>query len=411
MIFEVGQVSAQVVNSSSSTEVPIRISDLETERTDVNFYIRFNLDLSAIKMKSEKQVSLTPVLKDSERCLELPGVIIAGHNKYLRHLRYNSVPEGYTLLRSGHAPAAFPVDVRVPFEDWMTDARLVVLDTVSGCSCKSLFAEEFTLASMDMKENVTSSFEIAFNPEYVYVAPVIDMEKLREAKGHAYIDFPLNEIKIYPDYRNNPTELANITDTISLIKNDADYVITSISLKGFASPEGPFDNNEYLAKERTYALQDYLRNLYNSPADIMHVSWEAEDWQGMIDWLKKSSIQNKKSLLWVATTDKYSGDSDRREWILKSEYPEQYKWLLANVYPSLRHTDYTIEYSIKTFTSIEEIVAAWNDDPRKMSLNELYILASSYPSGSQEAIEVFETAAALYPHSPEANLNAGVSAL
>lgn len=196
-----------------------------------------------------------------------------------------------------------------------------------------------------------------------------------------------------------------------MISNDPDYRITSITLKGFASPEGPYAENEYLAKERTFAIRNYIGEFYDFSPSIMHVSWEAEDWQGLADWLRKSSIQNRDALLWIATTSKYDGDPDRREWILKTSYPEQYRWLLANVYPALRHTDYTIEYSIRTFTAAEEILAAWRDDPRKMSLNELYALAVSYPVGSREAIEVFETAAALYPHSDVANLNAGVAAL
>lgn len=406
-------LAAQELQAKSSADLPIAVYGIETEHTDANFYIRFKIDLSGIKIKSEKQLLLTPVLQGENNCVELPGVIIAGHNRYIRHLRHKSVPKGYSLFRSGHAPSSMSVDQRLPFEDWMLNARIVMKDTLSGCSCRPIRSSEYAISyvDVDMKDNATNFRAGIFNPEFVYVEPVVDVKKMREAKGKAFIDFPLNKTEIYPDYRNNPKELSNIKDTISMIKNDLDYVITSISLKGFASPEGPYDNNEYLAKERTYSLRDYIQSLYDFSPSIMHVSWEAEDWKGLINWLKNSSIENKRALLWVATTDKYDGDYDRREWILKSEYPEQYKWLLTNVYPSLRHTDYTIEYSIKTFTTLEEIVEAWNDDPRKMSLNELFVLASSYPSDSQEAIEVFETAAALNPHSSEANLNAGVSAL
>ena len=55
--------------------------------------------------------------------------------------------------------------------------------------------------------------------------------------------------------------------------------ITSLSIKGYASPEGPYANNERLAKGRTEALVDYVRNLYSFPAGLATTSWEAEDWQ------------------------------------------------------------------------------------------------------------------------------------
>lgn len=50
--------------------------------------------------------------------------------------------------------------------------------------------------------------------------------------------------------------------TIDLVKNDADVHITSITLHGYASPDGSYANNEKLAKNRTKAVYDYLRNLY-----------------------------------------------------------------------------------------------------------------------------------------------------
>lgn len=406
-------MTAQVSYTPLYTDEPVQVNDLRTERVGNDLYLHFNLDFADLKVKSEDKATVTPILKCGNDSIVLPGAIVAGHNRYLRLRRSGAIPEGYKLYRAGHSPSAMQVAVSIPFNEWMNSASLIVTDTIAGCSCRPIRSSEFAVASLGNPEkvNVTNAFESVINPEYVFITPVAEVEKIRQAEGHAYIDFPINKTEIYPNYRRNPIELANIRDTISMIKNDRDYVITSITLKGYASPEGPYDNNLRLAQGRTVALADYIRQLYDFSPSIMHTSWEAEDWAGLIKWLENSSIAHRQGLLWIATTSKYDGDYDRREWILKTEFPDQYKWLLANVYPGLRHTDYTIMYSVKSFISIEEIQAAWDDDPRKMSLNELYTLATSYPTGSAEYIEIFETAAALYPKSPEANLNAAIPAL
>lgn len=407
-----GQMVAQVTYTPLYTDEPVQITDLNTQRVGKDFQLRFTLDFSDLKVKSEDKATVTPMLKAGNDSVVLPGAVVAGHNRYLRLRRSGAIPEGYKLFRSGHAPSSMKVAVSVPFSEWMNSAVIILSDTLSGCSCRPIRSSEYAVATIGAPvEVVTNAADRVFTPQYVFITPVAEVEKVRQAEGHAYIDFPINKTEIYPAYRKNPTELADIRDTISMIKNDRDYVITSITLKGYASPEGPYDNNERLAKGRTEALAEYIRSLYDFSPSIMHTSWEAEDWGGLVKWLESSSIENRKAMLWIATTSKYDGDYDRREWILKSSYPEQYKWLLANVYPGLRHTDYTIMYSIRSFTTIDEILAAWNDDPRKMSLNELYKLATSYPVGSDMFIEIFETAAALFPKSPEANLNAAIPAL
>ncbi|MDE6270418.1 MAG: DUF3868 domain-containing protein [Muribaculaceae bacterium] len=383
---------------------PARVTDVNAERTDDSFYLRFNLDLSAVRLKSEEQAAFTPVLLDSTHRATLPGAIVSGRNRYLRDLRAGYSPDGYTIFRSGRAGAAMPVEARLPFEDWMLDASLVLTDTISGCSCRPFESGDMLVTTFDMRQRV-------FEPVFVYITPAAEVEKTRSADGHAYIDFPVNKTEIYPDYRRNPVELANIRDTISIIKNDPDYTITSLSLRGYASPEGSYANNERLARGRTEALRTYIRGLYDFPLAILHTSWQAEDWEGLIAWLRASDMPDRDAIIEIATTPVFDGNPDGREWKIKSTYPEQYRILLADVYPGLRHTDYTVSYTVRTFTTVDEIRAVFAVDPRKLSLNELYKLALSYPAGSAEFIDVFETAARLYPESPEASLNAAIPAL
>lgn len=77
-----------------------------------------------------------------------------------------------------------------------------------------------------------------FEPVFNWIAPTAEAVKIRELKGQAFIDFPVNKTVIYPDYRGKLRELAKIRATIDTVINDKDVEITALSIKGFASPEG-----------------------------------------------------------------------------------------------------------------------------------------------------------------------------
>ena len=70
-----------------------------------------------------------------------------------------------------------------------------------------------------------------------FVSPAVEAVKNRAEEGRAYLDFPVNQTRIYPDYRRNPSELAAIKRTVDVVKNDANTTITEIDIVGYASPE------------------------------------------------------------------------------------------------------------------------------------------------------------------------------
>ena len=73
----------------------------------------------------------------------------------------------------------------------------------------------------------------------------------------------MNRTEIHENYRRNPTELQKILNTIDAVKNDVDTRIISVSIKGYASPESPYSNNERLAMGRTKTLKEYVRKQYD----------------------------------------------------------------------------------------------------------------------------------------------------
>ena len=366
-----------------------------------------NLELQALDINSNQAVIYTPMIVNGPDTLMLQSVGIYGRRAWYQFKRgiLKTVPaESQIAIKYNKDLGLYTYAVNVPYTDWMNGSNLLVKREFYGCGgCNE--GQVITDVLMVYQENLAPA---ELQPTLIYKTAVAEEIKARELSGRAYVDFPVNKIVIYPDYRNNAYELGKIIATIDSVKNDPDITVTSIFIAGTASPEGPYDNNVYLAKNRTIALKDYVTNLYNFPKDFIQTDYDPVDWKGLREWLELNSIKHKNDILAIVNSDiePYARNSK-----IKKDFPTEYQWLLTNVYPALRHSDYRIEYQIRQFTNIEEIAEVMKTSPQKLSLNEMYTLASSLQPGTPEFNEVFETAVRMYPEDETANLNAANAAL
>lgn len=91
--------------------------------------------------------------------------------------------------------------------------------------------------------------------------------------------------------------------------------------------------------------------------------------------------------------------------IAKLVGPQVYKYLLDERYPSLRHSDYTVNYTVRSF-NLKESKENLKKSPQLLSLQEFYMVAQSYEQGSEEFNHAFRVAVLIFPDDPVANLNA-----
>lgn len=384
----------------------VNISNLTVDRQGNSLDVAFNIDASQLKLKSNQEVRIMPVIANSnnDTFAELPAITIAGRNRVYYHLRNDGdqFAQNVNLFHNGQDASSIQYEATVPYQQWMNLSTLELYYNIGGCAnCREEdgFAVE-QLASIDMRPAF-------FEAEYIYTEPVATGVKIRKESGSAYIDFPVNVMTINPDFRNNASELAKISHTIDKVKNDKDYTITSIAIKGFASPEGPYANNERLAKGRTEAVMNYVKSLYTFPKSVKFTtSYDAEDWGGLRKWVAASDLEKKDEILALIDSDLSPDEKDAK---IKKDFPVDYPFLLQNVYPSLRHTDYAVNYTVREFTDVQEIVGLVQTAPQKLGLNEFYLAAQTFTPGSDRYNEVFETAVRMYPDDPVANLNAANS--
>ena len=373
----------------------VTIQNLSVSRSDDKLFISMDIDVSALEVKSNREVIFTPALASDDHTLSLPAVMIAGRNRYYHHLRNNKLRPTTTELYRRSDVSVVEYRTVVPYEKWMNTARLVTLNEICGCSDETLAGENEPLLALQLEPKV-------FVPDFVYIRPKAE-PKINVLEGSAFIDFPVNRTEIHENYRRNPVELQKILNTIDAVRNDADTRIIALSIKGYASPESPYSNNERLAKGRTQTLKEYVQRQYNFPESIISTDYEPEDWAGLERAVENSDLQNRDAILALIRSNM---EPDAKEWKIKKTYPADYSWLLKNIYPGLRHSDYAVKYEVRAYTDVEEIKRLIKTQPQKLSLNEMYLAAQEMETGSEEYNETFDIAVRMFPDDEVANLNA-----
>lgn len=379
-------------------------TNAQVERTPTSLVLTMDIHPSAFEaINANRQVWLRPSIVAKGDTLWLNPVIVAGRTRYYQNLRARSVPADVIMLRAG-SPESYAYQAIHTYEPWMDLCDLVLTGTVSGCCGDGLgpMSPDQPLAACDFRVK-------ELHPEFIYITPVAEAVKTRAEKGEAYIDFPVGKTVILPDFRGNRAELDKIRATIDKVKNDPDYTITSLDFRGYASPEGSYASNERLAQGRTEALIDYVRKLYVFPANLLHSSWVAEDWEGLAKRVAGLDIDNRDAILTLISDNSLS--PDQKDLRIKKDFPTQYAYLLANIYPALRRCDYTVAYNVRNYTDPSEIAAVISTAPQNLSLAEIFTYAQTLDNTSPEFREVMEVAVRMYPSDPVANLNAAATAV
>lgn len=396
-----GNILDVVAQDTKAITPGVSIENFNMNREGKYLTVEVNLDIEKLDVDANRAVLFTPRLVNGTDSIDLPSVGIYGRRRYYYYIR-NGVGsisgENETVYRVSEKPGNVAYRNLTEYKDWMDGAVLKIHRSDWGC-CHEILAEY---------EGILGRHREAFFPELVFVQPKAEIMKSRSLSGSAYIDFPVDQTVIYPDYRRNTVELGKIQATIDSVRNDKDVTITSVWLKGFASPESPYKHNTELAIGRTAALKKHIGQLYHFADSIIRTDYEPEDWAGLRRYVEQSNIDHRTEILSLIDSDM---EPDAKELKIKRAYPEEYRFMLQHFYPALRHTDYRIDYNIRTFNEVEEIKCVMMEQPQKLSQNEFYLVAGKYEPGTDEFTDVFETAVRMFPNDEVANLNAANAAI
>ena len=398
---------ASTLTLSAQKNVYVSTLDFDTprvEKTGDRLVMTAQVSLNDPEFHRQQMVTLTPVLRSldgTHRMVYNPVVFLGKKRAKVvdREIRLNNFVyerQPYQMVvhdpRGTIEPVTFVLDT--PYEPWMRNAELVFEEHVTGCGDRTV--------ADNLHRSISPILSPVYHPTYevTYVVPPAEMEKQRSESYAARINFRVSRYEILHDYMNNAQVLGEVDRIVNEVKNDPNLTITRFSVTGYASPEGTAASNMTLSENRARSFVKYVQDKHGLSQDMMQVDWRGDDWDGLRRLMQESNFHGRTQVL-----DILNGTTDpvQRKNRLKA-LGTTYRELLNDYYPQLRRNEYTIAYVARPF-SVEEAKTIIRTKPQQLSLNEMFLVANTYPKDSPEFKEVFDIAARLYPDNDYANLN------
>ena len=403
----IGAASCSSAMAQKLASGAVAIDNLKTHVEGNKVDVAFSLNLNNLKLKAEQQLVFTPMLAADGDTTALTPIIINGRAKQIRMERSgelaamaNEAQQPLVIQRKNGTEQSVSYSQTISRKRPFESEHLNLLTTQDLCGCGDK-------ENLDNLHIATIDNLGAWMPDIAFVKPAAEARKQRAEKGEAYLSFRVNKTDIVADLFENARELAKITKTIDLVRGDKNVQITGVNIHGFASPDGPYANNERLARERAAALKNYVAHLYPIEAKLFSSNSTPEDWQGFRHKVQQSHLTNKDEILKIANSSLAPDDKDKR---IRQLYPQDYAVIMNDIYPRLRHSDYTVSYTVRPF-SVEEAKQILKTHPQQLSLQEMFLVAQTMEAGSAEFNEVFDIAVRMFPDDPTANLNAACADL
>ena len=370
-----------------------------------------NILLRNMKIAASNQLMITPELRAANgQSLPLPPVVINGktrHKLYYRSLMLqgkSTDSEVYSVNKAAtkYSNRSIPYRIAIPYQSWMRNASMYVVADLCGCGGTEKDHQEKQIGpSINLSQ---------YAPKPNFVVPQREDFKRRSESGAAFLIFEQSKWNILPNLRNNREELNKIDQSLKYINEEPTARITGITISAYASPEGPYELNMTLSKNRAKALLDYIQKNYSLPKNIK-VSSEGfgEDWDYLVELIRRDpKVESRDQVLRIINTVNIFDGREKQLMDLDGGRP--YRYLLNNLYPLLRRSVYQIEYSVPEF-GLERAEQLLETKPNMLSLDEMYRIASRYEAGSARFDRVFIIAGQTYPNNPIACVNAAAVAI
>lgn len=364
-----------------------------------------------MNVRRNDMVVLTPVLKSNENVADsvlLPSIVITGtlRDKIMnrRDRLGNKSPFGTTthtiIKRKNNTPQSVNYQISIPYRVWMDNTLLAVEKNVFGCvNCNEEKSNRLIIDKILLKLD-PENYKLSF------IVPKAEPVKSRADRHTATFNYIVDQYELLRDYKNNLAQFTQVDKVIGDILENSDFQITEFTITGYASPEGKSDHNRILAGNRANSFANYLVAKFGVSPNKFTVQSFGEDWKGLRKAVAASYLKDKQEVIDII--DKISDTDARDIELMKLSEGKTYKALLNDYYPSLRCTEYVVSYVVRAF-NVDEARLIIKTNPKILSLNEMYLVAQSYPSDSKEFKEVFDIAVRLYPDNEVAIVNSAAA--
>lgn len=220
--------------------------------------------------------------------------------------------------------------------------------------------------------------------------------QLRDTKGEVNLTFIVGKADIDDKNPQNQIDLDRLNKELHGIEMNPDASLKSFHIVGVASPDGAYESNLRLAKQRTEkALERILSQLDPETRKYLEVKSDATvaSWKEVAELMKKDTLQKAAEEVEMLI-QQYEKNSLQLQRALKAK--PYYTQISSTYLPKLRKVQYTYGYSVFRTLTDDEIRQLYKKDPKELTRFEYYrmIIMTKDPVEREkyckEALELYD---------------------
>ncbi|MBQ8189348.1 MAG: hypothetical protein IJZ44_06180 [Lachnospiraceae bacterium] len=205
-------------------------------------------------------------------------------------------------------------------------------------------------------------------------------------KMTAQIQFRVGDNAVIDTLADNRSELQKVRMKLKELAESNEFVIDSLYITAFASPEGAWSLNAELARKRGASIRDCLMDMdsYNvlPESECIIADAEAEDWRRLRSLIMASPyVTHAEQIANIIDTQK---EADMRETQIRTAFPVDYQYIREQLYPQLRAVDFT--FCLARRNMVEDVMFTDEIDTRYAEAVEL-MLQRKYKEAMPKLLE------------------------
>lgn len=410
-IFEIEEV--MIVVTAKSKSISIESTDIEIRGNYLHLKTRFRIPSSLLTTDYRYIVQSTVYDVTNSKRRNLRPVVIDGKNYTTVQHRYlnsdsdndklhpyivanniNKDNEIYTYADSMYFDRKdmnndFRADCFLTLVSYHKPRNLVLMDTMTIAKGTQNIMRFFSssLLPMNLDEAyITSGAKASLNLGKADSVLIPDPEmKLMGAQWSTNIEFEIGKSTINYDNPINKKNIDAILSILSSVRDNEDATIKSISMVGYASPDGDPKQNQLLADRRTETIFNFVTQTISADA-LKHITLSSkgivQPWSKVVELVEQDKLPVASKLRKIIETRPVT----HHERFIR-QLPEYKKIISSDYLPKLRKIEYTIDYSIfRNLTDIE--IAERYRQNKKLSRYEYFrLMLFETDDKSREQIE------------------------
>ena len=192
------------------------------------------------------------------------------------------------------------------------------------------------------------------------------------------VRYRINLATLNAALNGNPKELDELNAFVGDLMKDTLKSVRSVTITGYASPDGPVKFNEALAARRAADFKAYVDKKYDfSKKYKVTVNSVAEDWEMCRTLVAQSSMPDRQAVLNILDGRQ---SPDQKELSLK-KMTAAWDYMKANILPPLRRVELTIDYRAGSIVEQRTLIPRPAPEPQPQPAPEPYVVVDEQVNG------------------------------